>query len=98
MSRVILLTLVIFGIMVRSLLSQDLDLDVYKVRPNVVLEIPNELTQGSAIELSGDTSIGEADMEDVGMEVELEDPSLEPWEIEQLLWEQELIEDGAFGC
>jgi len=98
MGRVMILSLVLFGVMIQPLLDHDLDFDVYQERPNVILE-PVEIDE---------LSTGFDQWYQAQEPVEKENPvSLEKnvneaipvsWEAEQQRWEDENAENGLFGC
>ena len=100
MGRVIVLTAVIFALMIKPLLNQELDFGVYSEKPNVVVEAAetDDLMTGFELWFYGDASqddgqIGASSSENTATEI-----GLDEWEIEQQNWEDEMMESGLLGC
>jgi hypothetical protein len=98
MGRVMILSLVLFGVMIQPLLDHELDFGVYQERPNVTVE-PVALDQLST---GFDQWYQEQDRLEkespISSEKRTKEATPVSWEVEQQRWENENAENGLFGC
>ena len=100
MGRVIVLTAVIFALMIKPLLNQELDFGVYSEKPNVVVEAAetDDLMTGFELWFYGGGSQDDGQLGASSSENTATETGLEEWEIEQQNWEDEMMESGLLGC